>query len=171
MARVGVKRTRGARSSHLLGGDFLAEQLLDRDGFVNSQHGQEPPTRLRFGDSDSARPVAQALQMRQSGRVSDDADRTTSGLTGTRYSSPMRRGRCCTTACFTQWLGPAPCSDAVAIAIGYSSAGDLHLDIKRLLTAMSDAEAFAAADWRRLLISAEIIFGSDVRGAASNGKS
>jgi hypothetical protein len=63
-----------------------------------------------------------------------------------------------------QWGGPAHCSDATAAVIGYATADDLHGDLPRLHKLVRDHEPMTCLDWRRLLVSGEILFGSDVLG-------
>jgi hypothetical protein len=63
-----------------------------------------------------------------------------------------------------QWLGPARCTDAVAVAIGFGSAAFVSDHVSRLLSLLDRNAPMPAADWRRLLISAEIMFRSGVLG-------
>jgi len=64
----------------------------------------------------------------------------------------------------SQWLGTARCSDAVAAVVGFADADDLRANVRRLLQALDAQAPLPASDWRRVLVSAEIIFGSDVLG-------
>ena len=64
-----------------------------------------------------------------------------------------------------QWLGPARPTDAVASLIGFGDASDLLEQIHRLLVAVDASEPLSGRDWRRLLISTEVMFGSDVLGS------
>jgi len=63
-----------------------------------------------------------------------------------------------------QWGGPARCTDAIAPVIGYSHAAALYGDMRRLLDLVDGRQPMSCQDWHRLLVSAEILFGSDVIG-------
>jgi hypothetical protein len=63
-----------------------------------------------------------------------------------------------------QWLGPAHCSDEMARVIGFADWADFAAHIRRLLLAIDEREPLSGEDWRRVLISAEMNFSSDIYG-------
>lgn len=67
-----------------------------------------------------------------------------------------------------EWGGPARCTDAMAIAIGFRSAADLLAQSDRLAGAVASGEAMSSLDWRRALLATEIAFASDVVGSGSD---
>ncbi|PXX61569.1 hypothetical protein DFR70_108127 [Nocardia tenerifensis] len=62
------------------------------------------------------------------------------------------------------WGGPARCSEALAVAMGFRDAQDVGKHGRRLESALIAGEALTAMDWRRVLVSTEIFFASDVLG-------
>jgi hypothetical protein len=64
-----------------------------------------------------------------------------------------------------EWGGSAHPDDSIARAIGFSDLDDMDANQERLRTALMAKEPLTAVDWRRVLISAEIAFASDVYGA------
>jgi hypothetical protein len=63
-----------------------------------------------------------------------------------------------------QWGGPARASDEAASLIGYESAFNLKDDVARLLALVRTRSPMLPRDWRRLLVSIELLFGSDTFG-------
>lgn len=63
-----------------------------------------------------------------------------------------------------QWLGPARACDAVAAVVGFTDVADLQAHVPRLVAALDAGNPMTGRDWRRLLISTEIMFASDVLG-------
>ena len=63
-----------------------------------------------------------------------------------------------------QWLGPARISDQKAVVIGYDDAEDFRRDVDRLVSLVQTRSPMPPRDWRRLLISVELLFGSSVLG-------
>ena len=68
-------------------------------------------------------------------------------------------------AALNEWRGPARCTDALAVAMGFGGLDDLHAETWRLQQALQDRELLAAADWLRVIVAAEIVFISDVFGS------
>lgn len=64
-----------------------------------------------------------------------------------------------------QWEGPAMCTEALAMAMGFTSKADLLAQRDRLRDAIKDGHSLELWDWARALVLAEIAFGSDVFGA------
>ncbi len=64
-----------------------------------------------------------------------------------------------------QWGGPARCTDAFALAMGFESRERLHQDLPRLIDALEAEAPLSSEDWRRVLLAIEVVFVSDVVGA------
>lgn len=64
-----------------------------------------------------------------------------------------------------EWSGPAHCTEELAVAMGFQGLAGLYEDGRRLQAALSAGEPLSVPDWRRLLVSAEIVFASDVFGS------
>lgn len=64
-----------------------------------------------------------------------------------------------------EWWGPARCTDAFAVAMGFQSREHLHDDIARLRDALDAEMPMLPEDWRRLLLAVEVVFVSDVVGS------
>lgn len=64
-----------------------------------------------------------------------------------------------------QWLGPARCTDVVAVIIGFPNWDDFRAQIGPLVAALERSQPLTGEDWRRILVSAEVSFGSDVLGS------
>lgn len=64
-----------------------------------------------------------------------------------------------------EWGGPARCTEALAVVMGFGSVDDLLVQLQRLGAALSRAEPLRREDWRRALIATEIVFASDVFGS------
>ena len=63
-----------------------------------------------------------------------------------------------------EWGGAAHPSDALAVAMGFLDREDLWSECERLTDAVQHGRSLNAFDWKRLLISTEIAFGSDYFG-------
>ncbi|WP_433577106.1 hypothetical protein [Nocardia brasiliensis] len=63
-----------------------------------------------------------------------------------------------------RWGGPAYCSDALAVAMGFRDVGDVREQGRRLESALIEGEPLSATDWRKVLVSTEIFFASEVLG-------
>lgn len=64
-----------------------------------------------------------------------------------------------------EWGGPARCTEALAVAMGFQSVADLHEDGSRLRAALIAGDPLSAGDWRRIVVATEIVFASDVFGS------
>ncbi|TDC71863.1 hypothetical protein [Streptomyces hainanensis] len=64
-----------------------------------------------------------------------------------------------------EWGGPARCSDQLAFGMGFVDARDLVERCRRLRAALGDDVPLTAADWARILLTAEIVFVSDLAGS------
>lgn len=66
-----------------------------------------------------------------------------------------------------EWGGPAEGTELLAVAMGFSSLGDLDAgDGQRILEDISFGRALSVRDWTRALVATEIAFASAVLGAA-----
>jgi len=63
-----------------------------------------------------------------------------------------------------EWAGPARCTDALAVAMGFADVDDLFGRTGPLLDALRSG-AMAAGDWRRVVLATEFVFASDLVGA------
>jgi hypothetical protein len=72
------------------------------------------------------------------------------------------------TAGLVEWGGPARCTDALAVAMGFVDVKDLFRQSKWLVTAIRSAEPLSPRDWTRALLATEIVFASDVLGSGSD---
>jgi hypothetical protein len=64
-----------------------------------------------------------------------------------------------------EWGGPAYCTDALAVAMGFDSVADLAVQRDRLLRSLDTGAALSRWDWTRILFATEIVFASDVVGS------
>lgn len=64
-----------------------------------------------------------------------------------------------------EWAGPAHCTEALAVAMGFGGVADLLAEGSRMRPLIRAGEPLSRRDWRRALISAEIVFASDVFGS------
>lgn len=64
-----------------------------------------------------------------------------------------------------EWGGPASCTDALAVAMGFQNVTDLFEQGRRLRSALVGGEPLSAKDWRRTVVATEIVFASDVFGS------
>ncbi|WP_221320406.1 hypothetical protein [Actinoplanes sp. L3-i22] len=65
----------------------------------------------------------------------------------------------------TEWGGPARCTEALAVAMDFGSVEHLFEHVVRLRPLVRGGQPLGRRDWRRVLISAEIVFASDVFGS------
>ncbi|WP_082057025.1 GNAT family N-acetyltransferase [Psychromicrobium lacuslunae] len=65
-----------------------------------------------------------------------------------------------------QWLGPAHCSESMAVAMGFDGVDDLYVQGERITKALRTRSQLSRFDWTRTLLATEIVFASDVVGAA-----
>jgi len=64
-----------------------------------------------------------------------------------------------------EWGGPAHCTDALAMAMGFRDVGDLHAEGGRIADELDAGRPLTRRDWTRALLAAEIVFISDVLGS------
>src|SRR5207253_164354 len=66
-----------------------------------------------------------------------------------------------------EWGGPARCTDAMAVAMGFASVRNLFSESERILAELNARRPLSRWDWSRTLIATEIVFASDVMGTGS----
>lgn len=64
-----------------------------------------------------------------------------------------------------EWGGPAHCTEAMAIAMGFQSVEDLFVQADRMIDALEQRRPLSRRDWTRALLATEIVFISDVLGS------
>lgn len=64
-----------------------------------------------------------------------------------------------------EWGGPARCTEAMAIAIGFDSVADLLAEGYRIADDLSKRKSLTRTDWTRALLATEVVFASDVLGS------
>jgi hypothetical protein len=62
------------------------------------------------------------------------------------------------------WTEGSYLTDALAVAMGFHSAADLHAQAVRIAMALAQHEPLAGQDWKRMLVATEVAFASDVFG-------
>ena len=67
-------------------------------------------------------------------------------------------------AAMLNWGGPAEPTHEFAVALGFHNAESLSRDVWNLWKTLETEGALPAADWRRVLLAAEVVFASDVVG-------
>ena len=65
------------------------------------------------------------------------------------------------------WGGPARCTEALAVALGFEGLEDLHREGHRIAQDIYHSRPVSLRDWTRAMFSAEIIFASDVMGTGT----
>ncbi|WP_436533946.1 hypothetical protein [Actinoplanes sp. HUAS TT8] len=65
----------------------------------------------------------------------------------------------------TEWGGPARCTEALAVAMDFGGIAELFEHVVRLRPLVRAGQPLSPRDWRRVLVSAEIVFASDVFGS------
>lgn len=68
-------------------------------------------------------------------------------------------------AAMLEWGGPANPTDALALALGFTSAATMSRETWALWERIEAGQALSAQDWRRVLLAAEVVFASDVVGS------
>lgn len=68
-------------------------------------------------------------------------------------------------AAMLEWGGPARPSDALAVALGFTSAKTMSQETWALWKRIEAGEVLSSQDWRRVLLAAESVFASDVFGS------
>jgi hypothetical protein len=64
-----------------------------------------------------------------------------------------------------EWGGPAECTEAMAIAIGFRGVTDLLEEGHRIADDLRAGRNLTKADWRRALLATEVVFASGVLGS------
>ncbi len=64
-----------------------------------------------------------------------------------------------------EWGGPARPTDELASALGFASAGSMPRETWELWQRIEKGQTLTSADWRRVLLAAEVAFASDVFGS------
>lgn len=64
-----------------------------------------------------------------------------------------------------EWGGPAKCTEAMAIAMGFRGTSDLLNQGHRIAAELRDGRALTREDWRRALLATEVAFASNVVGS------
>lgn len=65
------------------------------------------------------------------------------------------------------WDGPTEATESVAVALGFVSIEDLHIEGDRIAEAIHAGEPVSERDWSRALFATEVVFASKVVGAAA----
>lgn len=68
-------------------------------------------------------------------------------------------------AALLDWGGPAHPTDALAVALGFTSAESLSREAWALWKRIEAGEALTTSDWRQVLLAVEVAFASDVVGS------
>lgn len=64
-----------------------------------------------------------------------------------------------------EWGGPARCTEAMAVAMGFEDVDNLLTDGHRIARELSASRPLTRRDWTRALLSTEVAFASDVLGS------
>jgi hypothetical protein len=64
-----------------------------------------------------------------------------------------------------EWGGPACCTDAMAVGMGFTDAQDLFAQADRIRAELDAGRGVSRWDWSRALLATEIVFASDVMGS------
>jgi hypothetical protein len=67
-----------------------------------------------------------------------------------------------------EWGGPARCTDAMAVAMGFADVGDLFAQADRILGELDAGRPLSRWDWSRTLLATEIVFASNVMGSGAD---
>jgi hypothetical protein len=65
----------------------------------------------------------------------------------------------------SEWGGPACCTTAMAVAMGFEDVRDLFSQADRLRAELEAGRPLSRWDWTRMLLATEIVFASDVIGS------
>lgn len=68
---------------------------------------------------------------------------------------------------FVEWGGPARCTDAMAVGMGFENVQDLFRQADRVLNELDARRPLTRWDWTRTLLATEIVFASDVMGSGA----
>lgn len=64
-----------------------------------------------------------------------------------------------------EWGGPAHCTNAMAVAMGFADVQDLFAQADRIRTELAAGRPLSRWDWSRTLLATEIVFASDLMGS------
>jgi hypothetical protein len=64
-----------------------------------------------------------------------------------------------------EWGGPAHCTDAMAVAMGFADVRDLFAEKDRIRAELAAGRSLSRWDWSRTLLATEIVFASDMVGS------
>jgi hypothetical protein len=64
-----------------------------------------------------------------------------------------------------EWGGPAYCTDAMAVAMGFANVRDLLAQKDRIRAELAAGRPLPRWDWSRTLLATEIVFASDMVGS------
>ena len=67
-----------------------------------------------------------------------------------------------------EWGGPATPTDEIARLLGFADVRALHREGGRIARALRSGEGLTSSDWRRALMSTELVFASDLVGSGVN---
>ena len=67
-----------------------------------------------------------------------------------------------------EWGGPASPTDEIARLLGFTDVQALHGEGRKIADAVRSGEALTPSDWRRALLSTELVFASDLVGSGSD---
>lgn len=65
-----------------------------------------------------------------------------------------------------EWAGAARCTEEMAVAIGFASVEDLFREGERIGNGIKNGIPQTRTDWTRALLATEVVFASQVMGAA-----
>ncbi len=66
-----------------------------------------------------------------------------------------------------EWGGPAHCTGAMAVAMGFSSVPSLLAEGRQIASVLESGRPLTRRDWTRALLATEIVFISDVLGSGT----
>ena len=64
-----------------------------------------------------------------------------------------------------EWGGPARCTEAMAVAMGFEGISGLLNQGQQIAEELRDGRALTRKDWRRALLATEVAFASNVVGS------
>jgi hypothetical protein len=67
-----------------------------------------------------------------------------------------------------EWSGPARCTDAMAVGMGFADVQDLFVQGDRILGELDAGRPLSRWDWSRTLLATEIVFASNVMGSGAD---
>ena len=67
-----------------------------------------------------------------------------------------------------EWGGPARCTDAMAVGMGFADVQDLFAQADRILGELVAGRPLSRWDWSRTLLATEIVFASNVMGSGTD---